>query len=232
MIDMEKNETNEMKKYKEDKPKKSMLREIIEWSGCIIIAVVLALIVRYYVGTPTIVQHPSMTPTLLSGDRLFLNRLDIRLGKEIKRGEIITFEAPTKSYVPIYQINLKNPVAFYDYEPKNVLESFTYYVLELNKTSYIKRVIGLPGEHIKIENGNVYINDELYEENYLPEGTKTADGGGYFLDLVVPDDYVFVLGDNRGNSTDSRCFGCIPIDKIESKVLMRFWPLDKFGKVE
>ncbi len=232
MDNMEKEEAKELKKYAEDKPKKSVVREIIEWAGCIIIAVILALIVRYYIGTPTIVQHPSMTPTLLSGERLFLNRLDIRMGKEIKRGEIITFEAPTKAFVPIYQVNLKNPVAFYDYEPDNIFESFTYYVLELNKTSYIKRVIALPGEHIKIEDGNVYINGELYEESYLPEGTKTTDGSGYFVDLVVPDGAVFVMGDNRGNSTDSRCFGCVPIDKIESKVLIRFWPLNKFGKVE
>ena len=215
----------------ENKSKKYIIKEVLEWAGCIIIAVVLALIVRYFIGTPTIVQHPSMTPTLISGDRLLLNRLDIRLGKEIKKGDIITFEAPSRSYVPAYQIADNNYIAEYDKEIDGIINKFIYYVLEINKVSYIKRVIAVAGEHVKIEDGIVYINGEVYEEPYLPEGTKTPDGGGFFLDLVVPEGTVFVMGDNRGNSTDSRSFGCIPIEKIESKVLLRFWPLDKFGKV-
>lgn len=217
---------------KEKKLKKNILREIFEWTGCVIIAVILALIVRYYIGTPTIVQHPSMTPTLLSGDRLFLNRLDIKLGKGVEKGDIITFEAPSKNFVPVYQIEKSKYIAEYKKDINGLINNFTYYVLELNKTSYIKRVIAVAGEHIKIENDIVYINDKVYDEPYLPEGTKTKDGNGFFLDLVVPEGTVFVMGDNRGNSTDSRCFGCIPIDKIESKVLIRFWPFDKFGKVQ
>ena len=230
--EQEKESKNSNKKSPEKSYKKSALREILEWTACIIIAVILALIVRYYIGTPTIVQHPSMTPTLLSGDRLFLNRLDIKLGKEIEKGDIITFEAPSKTFVSAYQIKDNNYIAEYNNEVKGLINNFTYYVLELNKTSYIKRVIAVSGEHIKIEDGIVYINGEVYEEPYLPEGTKTPDGNGFFLDLVVPEGTVFVMGDNRGNSTDSRCFGCIPIDKIESKVLIRFWPLDKFGKIQ
>lgn len=212
--------------------KKSFARELIEWIACVVVAIVLALLVRYYVGTPTIVQHPSMTPTLLSGERLILNRLDIRLGKELKKGDIVTFEAPSKGIIPEYQIEEKNYTAEYNNEPEGIIKKFTYYVLEQDKISYIKRVIAVAGEHIKIEDGVVYINDVIYQEPYLPEGTKTPDGNGYCLDLVVPEGTVFVMGDNRGNSTDSRCFGCIPLEKIESKVLIRFWPFDKFGKVE
>jgi len=220
-----------IKKVEESK-EKSVAREVFEWVACVVIAVILALLVRYFIGTPTIVQHPSMTPTLLSGERLILNRLDIKLGKGVERGDIITFEAPSKYYVPAYQIEENNYTAEYDYDIDGLIENFTYYVLEMNKTSYIKRVIALEGEHIKIEYGNVYINGELYEEPYLPEGTRTPDGNGYFLDLVVPEGTVFVMGDNRGNSTDSRSFGCVPVDKIESKVLIRFWPFNKFGAVE
>ena len=211
---------------------KSIVREIIEWTACIVIAVVLALLVRYFIGTPTIVQHPSMTPTLLPNERLILNRLHVKLGKEIEKGDIITFEAPSQVVVPAYEISNNNYTARYEKEIDGLINNFTYYVLEVGKTSYIKRVIAVGGEHIKIEDGNVYINGELYEEPYLPEGTETTDGGGYFLDLTVPEETVFVMGDNRGDSTDSRCFGCIPIEKIESEVLIRFWPFDRFGKVE
>lgn len=226
-------EESELKKSSKISSKKSILREILEWASCVIIAVVLALIVRYYIGTPTIVQHPSMTPTLVSGDRLFLNRLDIKLGKGVEKGDIITFEAPSKLFVPAYQIrNSDDYIAEYNRDINGLINNFIYYVLEFNKTSYIKRVIAVAGEHIKIENGIVYINDKVYEEPYLPEGTETTDGNGFFLDLVVPEGTVFVMGDNRGNSTDSRCFGCVPIDKIESKVLIRFWPFDKFGEVQ
>ena len=225
------NKDNIEKSIENDK-KKSMLREVVEWVACIIIAVVLALMVRYFIGTPTIVQHPSMTPTLLSGERLLLNRLDIKLGKAVEKGDIITFEAPSKSYVPAYQFDDSNLVAEYNYEVNGILNNFVYYVLELNKKSYIKRVIATEGDHIKIENGKVYINGEVYEEPYLPEGTETTDANGFYTDLIVPQGTVFVMGDNRGNSTDSRAFGCIPIDKIESKVLIRFWPFDKFGEVD
>jgi len=212
--------------------RKSIVREIIEWGACVVIAIVLALLVRYFVGTPTIVQHPSMTPTLLSGERLILNRLTIKMGSEVEKGDIVTFEAPTRMFVPAYEIVKGNYTAEYNKQIDGIINNFTYYVLEMNKTSYIKRVIATAGEHIKIEDGKVYINGELYKEDYLPEGTKTTDGSGFFLDLVVPEGTVFVMGDNRENSTDSRSFGCIPLEKIESKVLIRFWPFDKFGTVE
>lgn len=229
---IKRNKENKENEEIEVKSEKSVVREILEWTACVVIAVILALLVRYFIGTPTIVQHPSMTPTLLSNDRLLLNRLHVKLGKEIEKGDIITFEAPSRAFVPAYQITDNNYVAEYDKEINGLINNFVYYVLEIGKTSYIKRVIAVAGEHIKIEDGNVYINGELYEEPYLPEGTVTTHGGGYFLDLVVPEGTVFVMGDNRGDSTDSRCFGCVPLEKVESKVLIRFWPFDKFGKVE
>lgn len=205
------------------------VKNALEWTYCIIIAVVLALLVRYFVGTPTIVKQPSMYPTLKPDQRLILNRLAITFNKEIERGEIITFEAPTKVIVSNIEADLNNPVAEYNYKPKNIFTKFTYYVLELGKTSYIKRVIGLPGEHVKIEDNKVFINGKELEEDYLQDDVVTNDAGGVYTDLIVPEDTVFVMGDNRPKSTDSRSFGCVPIDKIESKVAFRFWPLNLWG---
>lgn len=208
---------------------KEIIKEILEWVYCIIIAIVLALIVRYYIGTPTVVQMQSMVPTFQPGDRLILNRLAITLGKDFKRGEVITFEAPSSENNGGYSIitDQNNPVAEYNNEPKNILKKFTYYVLDIKKKSYIKRVIGLPGEHVQIENGNVYINGELLTEDYLPAGVKTTSTG--LTDFTVPEGYLFVMGDNREGSRDARHFGCIPISKVESKVWLRFYPFSKFG---
>ena len=214
-----------------DEKQKSILKEIFEWAYCIIIAVVLALLVKYYVGTPTIVKQTSMSPTFSPNDRLILNRLYRTLNTEPKRGEIITFEAPSENYASGEQADLSNPVAIYNNEPEGIISKFFYNVVELGKTSYIKRVIALPGEHIQIKDGKVYINGEELKEEYLTDDVITEAEGGQFLDLIVPKGTVFAMGDNRGRSADSRRFGCIPYEKIEGKVVLRFWPLNVFGTI-
>ena len=216
---------------------KSSIKEIIEWLICIIIAVVLALVVRYYIGTPTIVQQTSMWPTLKHGERLWLNRWG-RTTKQIpERGDIITFEAPSTTYIRENELDLKNPIAKYENEPEGVLEKFKHYVLESGKKSYIKRVIALPGEYVEIKDEAVYINGEKLEEKYLNEGMVTDLKNGnrepsHFTNFTVPENCVFALGDNRTGSTDCRAFGCIPLEKIEGTVAFRFWPISEFGGVD
>lgn len=211
---------------------KAKMKDIFEWIYCIIIAVVLALLIRYYVGTPTIVKQSSMYPTFKQNERLILNRI-YRTKKTVpQRGEVITFESPSLSYVDPSNADLNNPTAEYENEHNGWFSKFVYNVLEIGKTSYIKRVIGLPGEHVQIKDGKVYINGEELEEKYLSENVVTESTDGAFTDLVVPEGTVFVMGDNRGASSDSRRFGCIPYDKIESKVCLRFWPLNRFGVIK
>ena len=205
--------------------KKAILKEVLEWIYCIVIAIVLALLIRYFVGTPTIVQQPSMYPTLKQNQRLILNRLSRTFKETPKRGDIITFEAPSKSYAD-------STVASYENEPTGWFSKFTYYVLEVNKMSYIKRVIALPGEHVEIKEDKVFVNGIELEEKYLQDGVITEAKNPFLTDLVVPEGCVFAMGDNRLQSSDCRVFGCIPINKIESKVWIRFWPLNLFGKVD
>lgn len=203
------------------------VREIIEWLICILVAVVLALIIRHYVGTPTEVQHSSMYPTLKQGERLILNRIAITTNETIERGEIVTFEAPSVNH-----IDLSNPIARYENEPQSLLGKFIHYVLELDKVSYIKRVIALPGEHVKITNGKVYINGKELYEPYLQDGVITAGENDEDIEFTVPIGTLFLMGDNREKSMDCRSFGCVPIEKIESKVAIRIWPFNLFGEVE
>lgn len=210
-------------------------KNILEWVLCIVIAFILALLIKYYIGTPTIVKQVSMLPTLKENQRLILNRW-VRTTKQMpERGDIITFEAPSNAREDVEKANIdfNYPVAKYENEPTSWWGKFTYYVLEIGKESYIKRVIGLPGEHVQIINGKVYINGEELQEDYLVEGVTTGPvtEHDYYLDIVVPENYVFAMGDNRRQSTDCRKFGCIPLEKIESKVWIRFWPLNLWGEV-
>lgn len=204
-------------------------RDIIEWIVCIVIAFVLALSIRYFFGTPTIVQQPSMYPTLKPNQRLILNRWARTIKEMPSRGDIITFEAPTSDS---YTYDANDVRAKYSNNPTSAWGKFVYYVLESNKISYIKRVIALPGEHLQIKDGKIYINGEELEEKYLQPDVTTSIENCPFYDLIVPENCVFVMGDNRPKSTDSRKFGCIPLEKIESKVWIRFWPLNLFGKVD
>lgn len=206
------------------------IKDIIEWIICIIISIVLALLIKYFMITPTTVNQYSMSPTFENGDILLLNRWMRTVNSEINRGDIITFEAPSKTKFVVDEVDMKNPRAEYNRETNGIGQKFLYYVLETSKESYIKRVIALPGEHIKItENGNVYINGTLLDEGYLSEGVVTKQNA--FYDLIVPDGYLFVMGDNREYSMDSRSFGCIPIEKVEGRVICRIWPFNKFGSV-
>lgn len=208
------------------------VKDVLEWVYCIVIAVVLALLFRFYIGTPTIVKQVSMYPTLVQNQRLWLNRWGRTTKTLPSRGDIITFEAPSKKTYTINQVDKSNPVAKYENEPKSLLGKFTYYVLEIGKDSYIKRVIALPGEHVQIKDGKVYINDEELQEDYLQPGVVTDVSESGFDDFVVPENCVFAMGDNRNHSTDCREFGCIPLEKIESKVWIRIWPLNLWGKVK
>ena len=210
---------------------KARIKDIIEWIVCIIIALIIAIAFRYFIGTPTIVQQPSMVPTLQPNQRLWLNRWVRTTKKMPSRGDIITFEAPSKLELSSEDL-AQSVVARYENEPNSIWEKFSYYVLEVNKTSYIKRAIGLPGDHVEIKDGKVYINGEELQESYIQSGIVTDNGHGNCTDLVVPENCVFAMGDNRAQSSDCRRFGCIPLDKIESKVWIRIWPLNLFGKID
>ena len=99
--------------------------------------------------------------------------------------------------------------------------------IETHEKLFIKRVIAIPNDHLKIENGRVYVNGEMLSEDYINNQTTDVNEP---IDIIIPEDYLFVLGDNRGNSIDSRFkdIGLIPVENIIGKVFIRFYPLDRF----
>lgn len=204
-------------------------RNIMEWIVCIVVAVVLTLLFRYYIATPTVVKQVSMNPTLEENQRLIVSRTFRITGKTPKKGDIITFEAPSYTYSS-ETADQSNPVAIYSEQERGMVSNFLYNILEITKKSYIKRVIALEGDHVQIKDGNVYVNGKEVKEDYLQPDIATE--SEVFTDIIVPEGYIFCMGDNRYQSTDCRNFGCIPYDKVEGIVICRFWPFTKIGRVD
>lgn len=216
--------TETEQKTKTELSKKDKIKDALEWVVCTIIALIIVLTLKYFVISPTVVKMTSMYPTLKDSQRLFLNRTH-RLGlNEIERGDIITFETPILAFTP-ETVDQSNPKAVYSNAEYSTLYNFLYYVIETPKISYIKRVIGIAGDHIEIKDNKIYLNGEELKEEYLSDEVKTE--SDVFTDFTVPEGYVFAVGDNRSNSVDGRAFGCIPFEKIEGTVICRFWPLNQ-----
>ena len=199
------------KKIKKDK----ITNEVLEWIFCIVIAVVLAFLIKGFIGTFTTVKQESMYPTLKNDQRLWLDRTIRTFNGKYNRGDIVTFEAPRGSNV---YISNTNPKAVYE-ERQNFLEVINKDFLEVDKISLIKRVIGLPGDHIQIKDGSVYVNGEKLEESYL--GSEVVTESFILNDFTVPEGYYFMMGDNRERSSDCRTLGCIPKNKLEGRVVRK-----------
>ena len=212
------------KENKEVTRGRKIFNEIIEWVICFVIAYILYLIINYFFGTISCVRQTSMYPTAIEGERVVIQRSKI-FKKDLKYGDIIIFEAPIDRSI---LVSTEDVTA--KFIEKKGIEAFTYYFMGIDKNEYIKRVIGLPGDHIVVkEDGFVYRNDEKLEESYVKDG-YTPINGPYF-DVVVPDNTIYVMGDNRGYSKDSRYFGCVPIEKVTGYVGIRVWPLNRLGNL-
>ncbi len=188
MLDREESSVENTKKEK---------NELWEWIKALVIAFVIAVLIRYILFTPIVVDGDSMMPTLKDGDRMIVNKIGYTIGKP-DRFDIVVFHAP---------------------EGKD----------------YIKRVIGLPGDTIEYKDDQLYINGKAYDEPYLDEyksqiteGTLTQDFTLQEIDPtldVIPEGYVFVMGDNRRYSKDSRHIGIVSQDELIGNTSIIFWPI-------
>ncbi len=170
--------------------------ELWEWTKALLIAVALAAVIRYFLFAPIVVDGLSMMPTLKDQDRMIVNKFSYNIG-EPKRFDIIVFHAP---------------------EGKD----------------YIKRVIGLPGDTLEYKDDVLYINGKAYKEPYLDEYKKQVEDGpltgSFTLEekigrKTVPKGELFVMGDNRRFSKDSRHIGTVPMSKVIGKTSVVYWPL-------
>ncbi|MEK5077948.1 signal peptidase I [Solibacillus sp. FSL W7-1436] len=184
---------------------KSKKKELLDWFIAIAVAVVFVIAIRTFIFSPIVVDGSSMMPTYEDGDRVIINKFSKQISG-IERFEVIVFEAPIGE-------------------------------------DYIKRVVGLPGDSISYENDILYINGEVFEEPYLDEyKEKLTDHApltyNFNLESLtgyeeIPEGYLFVLGDNRRKTTDSRDpnVGLVPMDKVLGTANVRFYPFDNLGIV-
>jgi len=182
-------------------------RLLREWGPVLVAAVAIALFFRLVLVQAYHIPSASMVPTLHEGDRVVVNRLSYQFG-EIERGQVVVFEKPPGT------------------EGENDL---------------IKRVIGLPGETVRFVDEQVYIDGLRVEEPYLLEQNSTRPRGTVIPGCaqpepatdrcLVPEGFVFVMGDNRMGSSDSRVFGPIDVDTVVGRAFLRVWPLNHIGQL-
>ncbi|MBC9783380.1 signal peptidase I [Heliobacterium chlorum] len=172
----------------EQKQPKSAIREIAE---AVLIAVVLAFVIRFFLFQPFYIPSGSMEPTLMPLDRIIVSKVNYYFS-EPKRGDIIVFRYPLDE-----------------------------------SRDFVKRVIALGGETVEIRNNQLYVNGEKISEPYLPP-LKMEDFGP----KAVPEGQLFVMGDNRNHSDDSRRWGFVPRNNIIGKAVFLYWPLNRIRTTE
>lgn len=157
----------------------------------------------------------SMEPSLDSGQMLLVNR---QIYAHFDTHALV-------NWLPF--VELEGEHVIYPFHPPQRGDIVVLHPPVDNGRPYIKRVIGLPGDRLSIHDGAVYVNGERLNEPYL-HGIATAWSGSIGQEeITIADDEVFVLGDNRNNSTDSRVFGPIKIDEIIGKAWISYWPSDR-----
>jgi signal peptidase I len=192
----------------------SFLKEL---PALIVIAFVLALLIKSFLVQAFFIPSESMLPTLKPGDRVLVNKVVYHIHPP-RRGDVIVFQNPHPGTRP----------------HRGLVSSFLHWITEglgvstPENEDFIKRVIGLPGDTVEERpNGDIFVNGHRLVEPYL-KGPKDIRPQG--LVYHVPRNELFVLGDNRPNSNDSRFgLGFIPIDKVVGKAFVIIWPPSRFG---
>jgi signal peptidase I len=190
------------------------LRSVVELVLTLVVAVAIALAAQAYVVKPYRVPTASMVPTLEPGDRVLADRMTLRF-RDPERGDIVVFHPPA----------CPDPISNNGVCDTNLISKRT----GVSDQTFIKRVIGLPGERVFSRNGKVYIQKPNGEPVPLSEPYVNGQETNIPTPVTVPKGYYYMLGDNRGDSEDSRVWGPEPREDILGIARVRYWPVDRIG---
>ncbi len=188
----------------------SFLGVVRELGVMVVTALVIAVVVKSFVAQAFYIPSGSMLPQLQINDRVIVSKVAFRL-HDPHRGDIVVFDAPGGKPKP------SSPL------PERALRSIVQSIgLSAPSTDeYIKRVVALPGERVEGRGGKVFVDGRELVEPYLPAGVVTSD----FAVVVVKPGTLWVMGDNRTNSADSRTFGPVPESTVVGRAFARVWPV-------
>jgi len=194
-----------------DGGRSSALQVVRELGLLVVMAVVIAVAVKSLVAQAFYIPSGSMLPQLQINDRVVVSKVSYRL-HDPRRGDIVVFDAPggaPRSTSPLVTRALRSVVQSVGLAAPSTDE-------------YIKRVVAMPGERVEGHDGKVFIDGRELVEPYLPGGTTTSD----FAAVIVPPGTLWLMGDNRGNSADSRIFGPVRRSTVVGRAFARVWPLN------
>lgn len=220
-----KNEKTKDKKNNKKSGKKSIGREIFEWFYSIAVAIVIALIIKGVFFDIVKVDGSSMYPTLVDGDRLIVTKL----GYEPKQGDIIildaTYEKRENYFERMAASQGKSELSWFD----KARMSFSL-PTDIKKTYYVKRVIATEGQTVDLIDGKVYVDGKMLDEPYYSGETYSIDATVSYP-VTVESGCVFVMGDNRGHSLDSRSsnLGTVPVEAVLGHSQLRVFPFNSIG---
>jgi signal peptidase I len=202
------------------------LRSFGELVVIVATALFFALAIQAYAVKPYVIPSPSMAPTLQVGQRVLVDRFSHRIGGEPKLNEITVFMPPRGADSAGGQCGIAGEGPSYAGGPLSG-RSCTRPTAGTGEQPYVKRVVGMPGDRIAIRAGRVIRNGRPAREPFA-----VACGGGPACDLeeiAVPAGHYFLMGDNRGNSDDSRYWGPVPRSQIIGHAIATFWPPNRVG---
>lgn len=189
----------------------------LELPGLLLTALAVAVLVKTFLVQPFYIPSESMYPTIEINDRVIVNKLAYRVG-EPEMGDIVVFLNPSLTDEELQE-------SFPEAVIRSVLEAVG--VRSRPEEDLIKRVVATEGESVAVSGGLLEVDGVPYTEPYLASDR----GMGDFGPETVPEDHVFVMGDNRGSSLDSRSFGPVPEEEIIGQAVVRIWPLDRLGSI-
>jgi signal peptidase I len=194
-------------------PKPGGVSFLLELPGLLLAALVVAILIKTFLIQPFYIPSESMVHTLEINDRVMVSKLSYRFG-EIERGDVVVFETG-----PALEQSVPEEVVQAMLDALGIRSS--------GQEDLIKRVIAIGGDTVSILDNQVLVNGEPMVEPYLNDGVAMSD----MPERRIEEGWLWVMGDNRNESSDSRVFGPVEVDDVVGRAVLRIWPVDRLGRL-